>query len=220
MDTGIGIAPENRAAIFEKFVQAETTTSRRYGGTGLGLAIVRDLVEAMGGAIHVSETRGGGSTFAFEVSLAPCDVPQAESAVVATASPVAASAVTRRVLLAEDETVNRRLVTRLLERIGCQVHGVGTGTAVVEAVRAHVYDVILMDIGMPELDGYGATAQVRQLERALGRRTPIIALTAHSDAQTRATCVASGMDGYVPKPVGLAELVAALEMWCPIANAA
>ena len=222
MDTGIGIAADKRAAIFEKFVQAETTTSRRYGGTGLGLAIVRDLVQAMGGTIRVEDTRGGGSTFVVDVALAVCEVPRVGSAVVlpAAASPGVVPAVTRRVLLAEDEPVNRRLVTRLLERIGCEVLAVGTGTAVVQAVATRLFDVILMDIGMPELDGYQATTQVRQLERASGRRTPIIALTAHSDAATREACMAGGMDGYVPKPVGLAELVAALETWCPIASAA
>jgi signal transduction histidine kinase/CheY-like chemotaxis protein len=223
MDTGIGVPTDKREAIFQKFVQAESSTTRRFGGTGLGLAIVRELVEAMGGSVRVEDTQGGGATFVVELALSPCDAVEQEP--VAEAAPAASPAPTptptptptpRTVLLAEDDAVNRKLVTRLLERLGCIVHGVATGTAVVEAVKSHVFDVILMDIEMPELDGYGATAEVRRLELAAGRRTPIIALTAHVLPEARAACAAAGMDGYLAKPVGSSELKSALEEWCPM----
>jgi signal transduction histidine kinase/ActR/RegA family two-component response regulator len=224
LDTGIGVPMDKREAIFQKFVQAESSTTRRFGGTGLGLAIVRDLVDAMGGSVRVEDTRGGGATFVVEVPLIPCDLQEQEPIALAAPAPPAAAGEgggrlqRRAVLLAEDDPVNRKLVTRLLERLGCVVRGVATGTAVLEAVRAEVFDVILMDIEMPELDGYGATAEVRRLELASGRRTPIVALTAHVLPEARAACVAADMDGYLAKPVGSHELRSALERWCPEAR--
>jgi signal transduction histidine kinase/CheY-like chemotaxis protein len=214
IDTGIGIAPDKRELIFEKFVQEESSTTRRFGGTGLGLAIVHDLVEVMGGTVRVQDTPGGGSTFVVDLPLlrAPST---AQPAPVAAPAPAAPAAPTRAVLLAEDDAVNRKLVTRLLERLGCRVESVGTGTAVVATALAGRFDLILMDIGMPELDGYGATAQIRQREKELGRRTAIVALTAHVLPETRAACVEADMDGYIAKPLGLVELREALDKWCP-----
>jgi len=216
IDTGIGIPLEKRAAIFEKFVQAEASTTRRFGGTGLGLSIVQQLVGAMGGEITVQDTCGGGSTFVVAVALPGCEPAGEVAPTPVVPARLLGGGPVRRVLLAEDDVVNRKLVTRLLERLGCQVHGVGTGTAVVEAVRAATthFDLILMDIEMPELDGYGATAAVRRLEASAGHRTPIVALTAHVMPETRAKCVAADMDGYLAKPLAQNELVSTLEQWC------
>jgi CheY-like chemotaxis protein len=118
------------------------------------------------------------------------------------------------VLVAEDDLVNRKLMTRLLARLGCEVHAVANGIEVVAAARERAFDVILMDIEMPELDGYGATLEIRTLEEGTGRRTPIVALTAHALAETRTRCTEVGMDDYLAKPIGVTELVAALERWC------
>jgi signal transduction histidine kinase/ActR/RegA family two-component response regulator len=214
IDTGIGIPADKRDAIFQKFVQAEATTTRRYGGTGLGLAIVRDLLEAMGGTVRVEDTRGGGATFIVEIPLAECAPERKATIPAAPAAPALSPTASRLVLLAEDDPVNRKLMTRLLQRLGCEVVAVETGTAVVRAARARVFDVILMDIEMPELDGYGATVELRRLEEGTERRTPILALTAHVLAETRAQCTASGMDDYLAKPVGVNELRAAFERWC------
>jgi len=216
IDTGIGVPPDKREVIFQKFVQAESSTTRRFGGTGLGLAIVRDLLDAMGGTVRVEDTPGGGSTFVVEVLLPPCEVAEPKPAAPVNAKQGAtASLSSLRILLAEDDPVNGMLVTRLLKRLGCTVEAVATGTAVVEAVKARTFDVILMDIEMPELDGYGATAAVRRLDQTSGRRTPIIALTAHVVAEVRSACAAADMDDYLAKPLDIRELVTALGKWCP-----
>jgi len=218
IDTGIGIPVDKREAIFQKFVQAEASTTRRFSGTGLGLAIVRDLLDAMAGTVRVEDTRGGGSTFIVELPLVECAVEQ-KPPPPPVVNPVEPRPAARRVLLAEDDTVNRKLMTRLLQRLGCDVEAVENGIAVVMAAEARAFDVILMDIEMPELDGYGATAKIREREKGTGRRTPIIALTAHVLAETRAMCAAAGMDDYLAKPAGVPELVAAFEKWAPPAEA-
>ena len=216
IDTGIGVPRDKREVIFQKFVQAESSTTRRFGGTGLGLAIVRDLLDAMGGTVRVDDTPGGGSTFVIEVLLPPCEVAEPKPAAPMNAKQGGPTApLSLRVLLAEDEPVNRMLVKRLLTRLGCTVEAVATGTAVVEAAKARTFDVILMDVEMPELDGYGATAAVRRLDQTSGRRTPIIALTAHVLAEVRSACAAADMDDYLTKPLDVRELVAALGKWCP-----
>jgi len=215
VDTGIGIPEGKRAQIFERFVQAESSTTRRFGGTGLGLAIVRELVDAMSGSVRVTETLHGGSTFVVELALEPCELSPLR-AVGGESSPAPLPiAGSRRVLLAEDDLVNRKLVTRLLERAGCSVRAAENGVVAVAAAIAEDFDLILMDIEMPELDGYGATAAIRRHDEPSGRKSTILALTAHVLPETRAACVAAGMDGYLSKPLAMPELVAALHEWCP-----
>ncbi len=216
-DTGIGVPLEKREAIFEPFVQAESSTTRRFGGTGLGLAIVRQLVSAMGGAVRVEDGPSGGAQFVANLRLEACSPSGVMRAARATGQFRAvrdpANLPATRVLLAEDDAINRKLVTRLLERLGCKVCAVPDGVRVIEATAMQTFDLVLMDVEMPEVDGYHATRQIRRAERVTGGRTPIVAMTAHVLPETRAACVEAGMDGYLAKPVGMAELQGLLEQW-------
>lgn len=209
-DTGIGIAPEVQAHIFDAFTQAEPNTSRRYGGTGLGLAIVRRLVELMGGQLGVKSAMGHGASFWFTVRLERCDaVPgmlPGLGADMATA-PRFSAAHAPAVLLAEDNAINREVLTEMLEVMGCQVTAVENGAQAVAAGAGRSFDAILMDCQMPLLDGHAATAELRALERTTGqRRTFIIALTADATVENRQRCFEAGMDTVVTKPVSQARL--------------
>ena len=168
----------------------------------------------MNATIRVEETRGGGSTFVVLLPLVECAGERKASTPELAAVAPAAPRGTLSVLLAEDDLVNRKLMPRLLQRLGCEVNAQENGLEVVEAVRAATFDIILMDIEMPELDGYGATRAVREHEAGTGRRTPIVALTAHVLPETRELCTAAGMDSFISKPVSVPDLVAAFEKWC------
>jgi CheY-like chemotaxis protein len=197
-DTGIGIPADKHALIFEAFSQADGSTTRRFGGTGLGLTITAKLVGLMGGRIWVESEVGRGSTFHFTL---PLTVDLAATPVAGT-QPRPAAAPTRSldVLLAEDNRVNQRLATRLLEKMGHRVTVAHNGRDTVAAVAGHAFDLILMDVQMPEMDGLEATALIRASEHD-GRRIPILALTAHVMKGDRERCLAAGMDGYVSKPL-------------------
>jgi PAS domain S-box-containing protein len=225
-DTGIGIAPEVQATLFAPFVQAEASTTRRYGGTGLGLAIARGLVEAMGGQIGVESALGQGSTFWLTLRLA-CTGAGEESPLVpdqaeqpASGLQVAGSGARGRVLVAEDNAINRLVAVGLLESLGYAVQTAETGRQAVEAVGREPYDLVLMDVHMPELDGFAATAAIREREQngGGGRRVPIVALTADALAGDAEKSLAAGMDDHLTKPVTLDRLVAVVERWIP-ANA-
>ena len=197
-------------------MQAESSTTRRFGGTGLGLAIVRELLDAMDAMVRVAETPNGGSTFVVELSFEPCDAAAVSCTSGEFAAALPATPGGLRVLLAEDDLVNRKLVTRLLERAGCSVRAAENGVIAAAAAIDEEFDLVLMDIEMPELDGYGATAAIRlHEERSGGRKSTILALTAHVLPETRAACVGAGMNGYLSKPLALADLLAALREWCP-----
>jgi signal transduction histidine kinase/ligand-binding sensor domain-containing protein/CheY-like chemotaxis protein len=198
VDTGIGIAPEKHALIFEPFRQADGSTTREFGGTGLGLAICRTLVEVFGGRIWI-ESGPSGSIFNFTAPLAH----GSQAAVPAEAAPAAPREPGARlsVLLVEDNRVNQMLAKRLLERWG---HTVVLAENGVEAVAAHArqtFDVILMDVQMPEMNGFEATAAIRAAESRSSGGTPIIAMTAHAMKGDRERCLAGGMDDYVAKPI-------------------
>jgi signal transduction histidine kinase/CheY-like chemotaxis protein len=207
-DTGIGIEKDKLALIFEPFAQADTSTQRRFGGTGLGLTITARLAALMDGTIAVESEPGKGS--AFWLTL-PFDIA-AESALQDEREPdasegmMAAPAVPMHVLIAEDNAVNQKVATRMLEKHGCNVTVVSNGLEVLQACEQRRYDVILMDVQMPEMDGLEATRRIREREQTCGGHVPIIALTAHAMFADRERCLGAGMDGVVTKPFHSREL--------------
>jgi PAS domain S-box-containing protein len=211
-DTGIGISPEVQGRIFDAFTQAETNTNRRYGGTGLGLAICRDLVELMQGRIWVESEPGKGSTFHFtavfgEATHDSMDRPAASS----TGPLLGLAEKSMKVLVVEDGRVNQLVAAKLLEERGHRIEIANNGQEAVEKVRDGEFDAILMDVHMPEMNGFQATAAIRQIEEKHGGHVPIIAMTANALKGDREQCIAAGMDDYVSKPIHSAELLHAVE---------
>jgi signal transduction histidine kinase len=194
-DTGIGIEADRMAQIFQPFELGDASMTRRYGGTGLGLAISTRLADLMGGWVRGASVPGEGATFTLEVPL--CSAPPPEVRATEPLAPSHARAL--RVLVADDDPVNRQITQRLLERLGHRVRTVADGAAVVDAWRAGLDDVILMDLEMPGLDGEQATREIRRQPGA--RRPWIIALSAHDAADRRASSLGAGMDDYLEKPL-------------------
>jgi PAS domain S-box-containing protein len=212
-DTGIGIPPHRQAAIFESFTQADGSTTRKYGGTGLGLTICRQLTELMGGRIGLESTPGDGSNFWVELPLEICRAQTVVSGPIFSGAPGAATArrdLGLRVLLAEDNPINQKVAVRLLTNWGCAVETVVNGFEAVEALERQSYDLVLMDVQMPELSGLEATEEIRRRERGSGRRVPIFAMTANAMEGDRDECLAAGMDDYISKPVKPQDLHAKL----------
>ncbi|MHB8771103.1 MAG: ATP-binding protein [Syntrophales bacterium] len=209
-DTGIGIAPDDRESIFNAFVQADGSTTRRYGGTGLGLTICGQLVTLMGGEIQLESTPQAGSVFSFTAvfGLAPPDAEAPRPHPSPAAAPPAVHQ--GRILLVEDNVVNQTLGVAMLEKLGYRVDVANDGKEAVAAVRAREYGLVLMDCQMPVMDGFAATAEIRRLGESGCRRVPIIALTAHATPHDREQCLAAGMDGYLAKPYTMAQLDAVL----------
>ena len=209
-DTGVGVPADRLELLFERFAQADASTTRRFGGTGLGLAICRQLAEGMGGSIGVASVVGEGSTFTVRLPLPRLG----EASAPANAQPAAAAVetLTLRVLAAEDNEVNRLVLKTLLNQIGVDPVMVDNGVAAVEAWDAQSWDLILMDIQMPVMDGLAATNLIRKREAAEGRRrTPIIALTANAMAHQVTEYRAAGMDAHVSKPIEAKALFEALQ---------
>ena len=206
-DTGIGVPPGRQAAIFDPFTQADGSTARSHGGTGLGLTISRRLVEMMGGRLWLESPPGRGATFHFTL---PVDVRQqaVEPAPPVEREDTAPAHGALRILLAEDNVVNRFLAVRLLEKQGHDVQTVVNGQAAIEAIEQGRFDLALMDLQMPEMDGLEATALIRARERANGGHLPIIALTANAMVGDQERCLQAGMDGYVSKPIDINRLLA------------
>ncbi|MBM4181249.1 MAG: PAS domain-containing protein [Betaproteobacteria bacterium] len=207
-DTGIGIPPDKQKHVFEAFTQADGSITRRFGGTGLGLSISSRLVRLMGGLIGVESEPGVGSEFYF---LLPIGEPKPVERV-ASADGVPENAERRalRILLAEDNLINQKLAVALLGREGHRVEVVADGAAAVRATRTASFDVVLMDMQMPELDGIDATRAIRAAESP-GARLPIIALTANAYEEDRDACLAAGMDGFLSKPIKREALLAAID---------
>lgn len=206
-DTGVGIEPEAQRLIFDSFAQADRSIVRRYGGTGLGLAIARQLVEIMDGSIEVESRPGHGSTFVVELPAAEVNEAPRPDAEAAPATPGS-----WRVLVAEDNVVNQRVASGMLERLGCAVTAVADGREALDALVHDRFDLVLMDCQMPGLDGYEATRQLRRREVA-GAHQPVVAMTAHVLPEDVARCRAAGMDDHLPKPVTLERLRRVLERW-------
>jgi CheY-like chemotaxis protein len=207
-DTGIGLSAEQQKLIFEPFRQADGSVTRRYGGTGLGLAICSNLAELMGGAISVRSTPGQGSMFSFSIDCPICSGVDAARAMRGEQRERGAAGEGRlHILLAEDNRVNQLLVLRLLEGRGHRVTVAADGRKAVDEAERGNFDVILMDVQMPELDGLEAT----RILRARGVRAPIIAMTAHAMQGDRDRCLSAGMDAYVTKPIQPEDVFEAIE---------
>ncbi len=206
-DSGIGI-PENRlAGLFQSFSQVDASITRRFGGTGLGLAITKRLVELMGGRIGVESVLGKGTTFWFTTVFERAAEPFQERAPAATA-PVAIVNPGRRLraLLADDNAVNQKVGVLMLERLGVRADAVGTGLEALHALDTAPYDLVLMDVQMPEMDGLEATRAIRRKEAGTGRHIPVIAMTAHAMSADRDQCRDAGMDNFISKPIELDRL--------------
>jgi signal transduction histidine kinase/CheY-like chemotaxis protein len=212
-DTGIGISPDKQEIIFESFIQGDSSMNRRYGGTGLGLTISLRLVEMMHGRIWVESEAGKGSTFhftaRFERRSGALTAPLPDGPVRSDAARFNPGHL--RILLAEDNAVNQKLAGFLLAKRGHTVAVAANGKQVLNMLQAQQFDLILMDVQMPEMDGLETTAAIRRQEEGGGRHIPIIAMTAHTMVGDRERCLTSGMDGYVSKPLRKDELYRAVE---------
>ena len=243
-DTGIGIPRDKQGSLFDKFTQVDSSSTRAYGGAGLGLAICRQLVELMGGEIGLLSEEGKGSQFWFALALAKAsgmkpgaDIapPKPESPPPPAAAPapaiaakptVASQAIATlcrslaqgsshaRILIAEDNIVNQNVLLGILKKLGLSADVAANGADAVKALETHPYDLVLMDVQMPKMDGRQATRIIRDLKSGvLSHRVPIVAITAHAMDSDREECMAAGMDDYIAKPVDLGALIAALEKW-------
>jgi PAS domain S-box-containing protein len=208
-DTGIGIPPAKLERIFEAFVQSDSSVTRQFGGTGLGLSISLQLAARMGGSLRAESEPGKGSTFRLTL---PCAVaaPDAMPTVSQRRHEAPAPTPGRRILIVEDNKVNQRLLAAILKKLGHRVTVAGSGQEALDLLGSESFDIVLMDIQMPEMDGVETTRQIRARESGLSRHVPIIAVTAHAMAGDRERYLAAGMDDYLTKPIRRGELIAAI----------
>jgi CheY-like chemotaxis protein/HPt (histidine-containing phosphotransfer) domain-containing protein len=218
-DSGIGVAADKLDTIFETFIQADGSSTRKYGGTGLGLTISRQLAELMGGTVGVESVEGEGATFWFTVVLekqtnkasSPDGITQNAGLKRLGACEAAASA---RLLLVEDDPTTQLVTKSILLKSGYQMDVASNGSEALKLLEENDYALVLMDCMMPGMNGYEVTAMVRdQTSNVRNHAIPIIALTANAFKEDRDTCLEAGMDDYLPKPIEIAELLAMLEKW-------
>jgi signal transduction histidine kinase/CheY-like chemotaxis protein len=208
-DTGIGIAADKLERIFAAFVQGDASITRQFGGTGLGLAISRELATRMGGDISVESVLGEGSTFRFEFR-APIATPEASDRAAGELSLAEAGGPARDILLVEDNPTNQRLMAAILGKSGHRVRVAGSGEEALEILAARPFDLVLMDVQLPGIDGLETVRRIRAAAGAAYAGVPVVALTANAMAGDRERCLAAGMDDYLAKPVRRAELLAAI----------
>lgn len=215
-DTGIGIPPEQHTRLFRAYVQADSTIARRYGGTGLGLSISRQLIELMGGTITLHSEVNVGTTISFSI---PVQLAPVVTAPVATPPPAPPDAPSRSkdisVLLVEDHPAIRFVFEQQLRSIGCLVTACPDGASALRMFDSKPFDLVLMDCGLPDISGYEVTRTIRRREKD-GYHTPILALSASTDAAHKLTCIESGMDGLLKKPLELSLLRSEIQVWCDV----
>ncbi len=209
-DQGIGIPPEAQARVFDAFQQADQSTSRRFGGTGLGLTLCKRFVELMGGRIWLESEVGKGTKFHFSARLRATTKPINTSSLPVLESSHSVLPIPLYVLVAEDNSVNRLVITRLLDGLGHRVDSACNGLEAVEMVQKRDYDLVLMDVEMPEVDGIAATGWIRAAEGETGKHVPIFALTAHATPEHARLCREAGMDDVLTKPIDVQRLEPAL----------
>ena len=213
-DTGIGVSSDKADLVFGRFSQADASTTRVYGGTGLGLAISRHLVELMDGRIGYDSEPGKGATFWFDVPLDYGFDMQVQRDL----QPKLEGGLVGRVLLTDDAPANRELLSIILGTLGLEVQTACNGVEAVAAVAREHFDLVLMDVHMPEMDGLAATREIRRMQKPATRRLPVLALTANVRADQIAKCLEAGMDGHLSKPIQVSELAAALKHWLTVEN--
>jgi signal transduction histidine kinase/CheY-like chemotaxis protein len=212
-DTGVGIAPEAQGQVFEKFSQADTSTTRKFGGTGLGLAISRQLAELMEASLSLESAVGQGTCFRLRVTLPLGPTPAAEPNPISRITGLAQRPPNRiRILVVEDNAINRRVAGEMISRLGYQVEYAFNGIEAVQRFEDEEFDLVLMDCHMPEMDGYEATKRIRAMH-SMRRYVPIVALTAGATASDRQRALNSGMDDYLAKPFRRDELATLLQRW-------
>ena len=209
-DSGIGIPEGSRARLFQPFSQIDDSSTRRFGGTGLGLAICRQFVSALGGRIDVANAPRRGSTFWFEL---PFELLEDSDEAMNTRATGRYQRIDGRVLVVEDNDVNRELIAEMLTGSGCSAALAANGADAVTLVEREPFDLVLMDMHMPGMDGLAATRRIRELACANGSRVPIVALTASVMPEDRDACAAAGMDDFLGKPFTYAELTSVLQRW-------
>jgi len=224
-DTGIGISAKQQQRIFQKFSQADTSTTRQFGGTGLGLAISKELVELMGGEIGINSQLDAGSEFWFTICVGkpPVQGSAVENAAETLDTPLASQATSPRIrpqgakiLVAEDNVVNQEVALWHLQKLGLQADVAADGAEAIKSLQQLPYDLVLMDMQMPVLDGLEATRIIRDPDSGvLNHEIPIIAMTANAVRGDRERCLQAGMNDYIAKPVSRADLVRALDAWLP-----